>query len=388
MSNSKTVLETYLERLGPSRETFERFVKTNGVPLALNSQVCYAQTLSQLHQFAGKPLEEITKDDVANFVDHLARSGRSPSTVEKSKRHLKTFYKRIGEGKLFDRVEWLVLGNVKTMPKSLLTDEDVKAMVRAAQNPRDRALIHVLYESGARAGEVLGTKIDGIKVGHVQFDQYGAVMMVEGKTGPRRIRLIHSAPLLQEWLNQHPSPEDPDSPLWPSAKRGDPLGENGLYALLRRAASRAGIRKKFNPHLFRHSSLTQKAKLFSESELKVIAGWTPGSREAARYIHLSGGDIERKLLAHEGLLEEFAEIPEEDTMKARTCPRRCRGEDRRPIVYPPTARFCTVCGTPLDQRTAMEMERTKGEIEDQIIRVLDDPQIRALIMKKLREQER
>jgi len=40
-------------------------------------------------------------------------------------------------------------------------------------------------------------------VGDVEFDRLGAVIIVRGKTGMRRIRLIESVPDLQRWLAVH-----------------------------------------------------------------------------------------------------------------------------------------------------------------------------------------
>jgi integrase/recombinase XerD len=58
----------------------------------------------------------------------------------------------------------------------LLTEEAVKGLAEAAGNPRDRALVLVLYESGCRAGEILSLSIK-----NVQFDEYGAQLIVSGK---------------------------------------------------------------------------------------------------------------------------------------------------------------------------------------------------------------
>ena len=44
---------------------------------------------------------------------------------------------------------------------------------------------------------------------HVSFDSNGAQIMVAGKTGMRRVRIIASAPLLTQWLENHPRKEDP-----------------------------------------------------------------------------------------------------------------------------------------------------------------------------------
>lgn len=43
----------------------------------------------------------------------------------------------------------------------------------AAENPRDKALISVLYESGCRIGEILS-----LKIRNVEFDNNGSVVIV------------------------------------------------------------------------------------------------------------------------------------------------------------------------------------------------------------------
>jgi integrase/recombinase XerD len=72
-------------------------------------------------------------------------------------------------------------------------------------------LILLIYETGGRIGEILSLSLRAIS-----FDRYGAILTVGGKTGGRRVRIIFSAGALAEWLNHHPSKDDPDSPLWTS----------------------------------------------------------------------------------------------------------------------------------------------------------------------------
>jgi len=50
--------------------------------------------------------------------------------------------------------------------------------VSSAINPRDKAFISLLYESGCRIGELLNLKIK-----NVEFDANGAVLIVNVKTG-------------------------------------------------------------------------------------------------------------------------------------------------------------------------------------------------------------
>ena len=87
----------------------------------------------------------------------------------------------------------------RILPEELLTQDDVKALVDATERSRDRALILTLYETGGRIGEVLS-----LRIRNVQFDEYGAVLIVGGKTGMRRVRIVASSPALAGWLRDHP----------------------------------------------------------------------------------------------------------------------------------------------------------------------------------------
>ena len=51
-------------------------------------------------------------------------------------------------------------------------------------------------------------------VGNVEFDQYGGIMVVDGKTGQRRLRLTACVGDLQAWINVHPMKENPNAPLF------------------------------------------------------------------------------------------------------------------------------------------------------------------------------
>lgn len=68
---------------------------------------------------------------------------------------------------------------------AVLTEEEILRIENAAEDPMWRAVVVlVLYESGAKAGELLA-----LKVGDVSFDRYGAKIILRGKTGERPARL-------------------------------------------------------------------------------------------------------------------------------------------------------------------------------------------------------
>lgn len=168
-------------------------------------------------------------------------------------------------------------------------------MIESCANDRDRAFIAMLWETGARIGELIDLCVEDI-----EDRPTGKHVMVTGKTGARRLLLVESAPHIARWLESHPYPH-PHSPLWCKIEQGT-VSEQISYnyirlRLLERARKRAGIEKPVNPHHFRHSRATQLASWLTESQLCAWFGWVQGSKVPARYVHLSGRDIDAAYLA-------------------------------------------------------------------------------------------
>ncbi len=76
-----------------------------------------------------------------------------------------------------------------------------------------RALVLLLFETGCRVGEVLSAPVSAL-----EFDEYGAVLRVHGRTGGRRARIVFSAPILAEWLNNYACRKNPGTPFWNKSK--------------------------------------------------------------------------------------------------------------------------------------------------------------------------
>ena len=246
----------------------------------------YAFTLRKIAEWLGKDFDKATEDDLKRVVAVINSSSYSEWTKYDYKRSLKRFYKWLGKEHL---ISWLKCKDLKNrkLPEEILTEEDIKKMINAAYSTRDKAIVSVLYESGCRVGEFLCMKIK-----NVQFDRYGAIIVVCGKTGYRRIRLVLSVPYLAEWMNMHPLKDDPDSWLWIENTRNGfrRMRYNKLRLILREIARRAGVKKKVNPHAFRHARATHLANFLTEAQMKEFFGWVQDSDMASVYVHLSGRD--------------------------------------------------------------------------------------------------
>ncbi|MDO8634125.1 MAG: tyrosine-type recombinase/integrase [archaeon] len=266
---------------------------------------------------------------------------------------IKCFYKwLLGDGEEFPRlVKWIKATPPKNkiLPEYILTEEEILKLVEAADHPRDKAFIYTLYESGARVGEVLGLEIKDVVFG----DQLTSIQ-VKGKTGQRRIPLVACTSYLAGWINLHPFKNNPRASLWPARRESHfqserPIAHRVVIDMLRATAKYAGIKKRVNPHTFRHSRATHLAKKLTEAQLKQFFGWTQSSSMASQYVHLSGRDLDSSIMGIYGIKQ-----PEKDETKItqKYCP-RCETQN------PGNFNLCMKCGAALTTKTAIELDMNK-----------------------------
>jgi integrase/recombinase XerD len=292
----------------------------------------------------GQPYKSSTKSDLRLVVKKLvqyAKVGRcdkkAPTPPEAS---------------------WIVVGNgdkdSRVKPETLITPQELNAMINAAQNERDKAIVTVIFEAALRPGELLT-----MKVRSVQFNEDYCIISVNGKTGIKRIPLVVSTKPLLDWLQKHPAKDDADAPLWASLgnnSKGNCVSYFYMRKLLKKLGERAGMKREVWPYLFRHSCLTAMAKVFTESKLEFYAGWVQGSKMTRRYVHFSARDLEEAVLELHGIAKKD-EAKRVFTLEE--CP-RCKKKNQ-----PESAR-CSFCGYILDRRLAEEVAQKTVEKELEI----------------------
>jgi len=138
----------------------------------------------------------------------------------------------------------------------------------------------------------------------------------------RRVRVIASAPKLQQWIENHPLKEDPNAPLWVTIgtnSKNKVLNYATAKTVLKKLAKKAGIKKRIYPHLFRHSRATHLANHLTEAQMNQYFGWVQGSKMASIYVHLSGRDVVHALLKLNGMKVDEEEEEKEDGLKPKIC---------------------------------------------------------------------
>lgn len=314
----------------------------------------YIGQLVNISIWLGKPFERASEEDIREVVRKIKTSGYVDFTKAEHRIVLKKFYKWLRKTNDYPpEVAWLrprgKISSTVKMPEELLTEDDIKAMIISAKTERNRALIAMLYESGCRIGEILP-----IRIKHIAFDNNGSVMSVDGKTGPRRVRLVNSIPYLKAWLNNHTDINNPESFVWIKSN-GELMGYPRAVTVLKNAAKMAGIKKRIYPHLFRHTRATHLANHLTEAQMKEYFGWVQASEMAGVYVHMSGRDVDNAILSLNGIKTD--ENEERIPMAMQKCP-GCKKENGA------TYRFCYNCGTDLHQEPEIPGdEKNQGRIE-------------------------
>lgn len=338
----------------------------------------YILDIRKFCKLLNKPFKEANKDDIRRVIAEMEQSELAPETKKCFKvmiRKLYRFIYDIHEKNVYpDVVKGISISiprNKKKMPDELLTEEEIGKMIQHCNSMRNKAFISTLYESGCRVSE-----IGMMKIKHVATGQTVTRITVTGKTGSRKIPLISSVPYLQQWLNEHPKNNNPDAYLWYN-QQSDYLGYNGIAQMIVRVARLAGITKKVNPHMFRHSRATNVASWMSEAVMKQYFGWGQDSKMCGIYISMNGEMMEKAVLKAHGMENktEKREIKGEE----KIC-QRCKSKNAR------TNHCCASCGLILDEGYARE--KLKEDLErqraDEIMnKLLSDPEILEMIKKKL-----
>lgn len=265
----------------------------------------YVPTLKMIASQMKIDFDKVEKRDLFIFISKLEQSGKSDWLKHDYKVALKKFYRWYSKDDNPELTKWIkasINRKDRKLPEEMLTEEDILRMINCAKKKIDKAIIALLWDVGARVGE-----IGNLRIKHVKFDEYGATVNLKGKTGYRRVRAVFSVDYLQAWLLEHPDRNNPDAPLWTTFDSKEdlikPLHYGSIRMKIKRLAKRANINKSIHPHLFRHSRCTYIANYLTEAQMNIYFGWIQGSEMSSVYVHLSGRDVDYAILKANGVLD-------------------------------------------------------------------------------------
>ena len=252
-------LRTYLDHLAVERG------------LATNTLTSYRRDLRRyLDHLAGqgvRSLDDVQESTVSGFLmalregdgEHPALSATSAARTVVAVRGFHKFCLADGLAGHDPAAAVKPPTPAKRLPKALPLS-DVEAILEAAGAAgttlalRDRALLEVLYGTGARISEAVGLAVDDL-------DTVDRTVLLRGKGSKERLVPFgsYAAEAIEAYLvrgrPELVSAATPGGALFLNS-RGGRLSRQSAWAVLTRTAERAGVTRDVSPHTLRHSFAT------------------------------------------------------------------------------------------------------------------------------------
>ena len=253
MTSSDRYLQEYLQWLtiekGRSRATIE----------------AYRRDITRLREWMTKQkltVDSLREEDLERYGNSLRRQKRAESSIARSVASIRGWFAfLVVEGYLAVDPSARLRGGRRgrTLPKPLGEEEVAELLDSIGDDSpsdlRDRALLELLYDTGARVSEVVG-----IGLGDLDFDE--ELILLTGKGSKQRLVPMGStlATVLRRYLGPGGRSTFPqarkDTQLFLNA-RGGSLSRQGIDLIIDKRALTVGIeRSRISAHVFRHSCAT------------------------------------------------------------------------------------------------------------------------------------
>ncbi|MCA9104973.1 MAG: tyrosine recombinase XerD [Planctomycetales bacterium] len=242
-------------------ESFEGYLQGE-CRLSPHTVEAYTRDLRRFHQWLGsRAVSALTIADLSDYAAWLDTSGLAPASLARNIVALRMFFRYLQiEGVITENLAEL-LGSRKLWERipSVLPPHQVDQFLHAPSKGdplyrRDRAILEVMYATGARASETAKAKLEDLHLAQKH-------LLVHGKGSRQRIVPIgqNAIDALRDYLEQtRPKliQRRPDSPWVFVSRTGRGIRREAIWELVKKYALLAGASPDLSPHSLRHSFAT------------------------------------------------------------------------------------------------------------------------------------
>ncbi|MFM6841513.1 MAG: site-specific tyrosine recombinase [Candidatus Planktophila sp.] len=252
-------ISTYLDHL-----RIERGLSTNSID-------SYARDLKKFEELIDErtiDFEMVDESVISQLIGELKSGGLAPTSINRFLSALKGFYK-------YCALEYSIVNPMvdinqfkvaRKLPKALSVEE-VTRLIESTMNPadpnslRDRAMVEILYGTGARVAELVGIDVSDISKDAVDGEEI-TIIKLRGKGSKERLVPLGKFALeaIEDYLVRvRPALLSKNSQgeraLFLNA-RGTRLSRQSAWLTVLKAAKLSGLEGRVSPHVFRHSYAT------------------------------------------------------------------------------------------------------------------------------------
>jgi integrase/recombinase XerD len=233
--------------------------------LSQNTLQAYRHDLTafvlNLHENRCTSFRSVTADTVLAHMVRLKEKGLHTNSVARALVTIRMLFRFLwAEGKIPENATSLLESPklAKHLPE-VMTEREVAALLAAPDTGRisglrDRAILELLYATGARVSEVSRMTLDSLHLdlGYVRCLGKGSKERIVpvGDQAAAAIReyLAGARPVLLRGRNVEW--------LFPGGTKSGPLTRKAIWQILKKTALKAGVGRRISPHTLRHSFAT------------------------------------------------------------------------------------------------------------------------------------
>lgn len=219
----------------------------------------------------------LSRSSLSGFTAALLEAGAEPATARSRHLAVRRYAAWLAEEGELSADPLLGVRAPKLDEKVVdpLSDDELRLLIKACQGPelrdrRDEALVRLMVETGARAGETAALNLDDVDL------PAGTVVVRRGKGGKGRVVPIgpQTARAVDRYIRLRRTHRLAGTPMLWLGDRGKGFSYDALHKTLTERAAKAGL-VGFRPHRLRHTAAHRwLAAGGSEGGLMAVAGWT------------------------------------------------------------------------------------------------------------------
>ena len=208
---------------------------------------CYKNYVSSFLNYMNKNPEELTCQDVREFLLLKKKEGLKATTLNLYNSTVRFFFRNVLH----------ILWDDITVPRMItehklpvvLSVEEINRLLDATKDLKYKAMFATMYSSGMRVSEVIHLHYDDISRTNMQIHIWDTKNRMDRYT----ILSERNLEILTEYWFCNGKPREI---LFPNRFTGQYLTVSALEQVMRRAVADAGLSSKATPHCLRHSFAT------------------------------------------------------------------------------------------------------------------------------------
>lgn len=237
----------------------------------------YIDALRKLAEHYNRPPDQLTPEEVREYLVHLVTEGKSVSLLKQVVCSVRFLFRET-LGRDFP-THLIPFPREEQKLPDILSVAEVCSLIQAAANLKHQTLLATIYGTGIRLAELIHLKVTDI-------DSSRMLVCIRNGKG-KKDRLVPLPPRLLELLRTYWRRYHPEDWLFFGYQKGQPLNRCTVQDACAKALKRAGLTKRITPHGLRHAFATH--LLEAHVHIRVVQELLGHKRlrTTARYTHVT-----------------------------------------------------------------------------------------------------